>query len=73
MYPKKLPTKEVDSIQVIIAIEGFQEVVATLMGFDRVLLSNTSSEGVRRVLESNKNWWNIRFSIIKFGILTTSP
>jgi hypothetical protein len=50
-------------------MEGFQEVVATPMGFDRVLLFNTSSEGVRegvrRVLELNKNRWNIRFSIIR--------
>ncbi|GAU45815.1 hypothetical protein TSUD_115030 [Trifolium subterraneum] len=57
--------KEAESIQMQILMEGFQDVQATMMGIDKILLSSIKEGGVQRAFEANKLWWEKKFSDIK--------
>jgi hypothetical protein len=57
--------KDAECIQMQILMEGFQDVQATMMGIDKILLSSSKEEGVRRAFEADKEWWKKKFSDIK--------
>ncbi|MCH82611.1 RNA recognition motif, partial [Trifolium medium] len=50
-----------DNIHVLIAMEGFQDVKATLLGFDKILLSSSLEDGVLNAIQADKAWWNSKF------------
>ncbi|GAU44613.1 hypothetical protein TSUD_241060 [Trifolium subterraneum] len=50
--------KDADNIQFKIWMEGFQMVTAEPLGLDLVLLSCQIEDGVRKAVESNKEWWS---------------
>ncbi|MCI43645.1 hypothetical protein A2U01_0064883, partial [Trifolium medium] len=57
--------KDAETIQMQILMEGFQDVQATMMGIDKILLSSPKQGGVRRAFEADKKWWEKKFSDIK--------
>ncbi|MCH82537.1 RNA recognition motif, partial [Trifolium medium] len=58
----------VDNIQLVIAMEGFQDVKSTLLGFDKVLLSSSLEDGVLNALEADRAWWSSKFlELIKWS------
>ncbi|MCH84195.1 RNA recognition motif, partial [Trifolium medium] len=54
---------EAESINTIIAMEGFQEAIP--MGSNLILFTSLLPGGIKRVLDMNKNWWSNKFSEIK--------
>ncbi|MCI34142.1 DUF4283 domain protein, partial [Trifolium medium] len=57
--------KEAENIQMSIAMEGFQDIRATVMGVDLILLSSGTAGGVRKTIDADKHWWQKKFSYIK--------
>jgi hypothetical protein len=47
-----------------IEMEGFQDITATLLGFDKILISTCKEGGVLKVVETDKELWNKVFSEI---------
>ena len=41
-----------------IEMEGFQDITATLLGFDKILISTCKEGGVLKVVETDKELWN---------------
>jgi hypothetical protein len=57
-----------ENIQVVIDMEGFQSVKATLLGFDKVLLSSCIEDGVAGALQADRTWWDDKFlEIVKWN------
>ncbi|GAU39364.1 hypothetical protein TSUD_56910 [Trifolium subterraneum] len=54
-----------ESVQMMINMEGFQNITATLLGIDKILLSSIKDEGVKQAVEADTNWWHKLFSEIK--------
>jgi hypothetical protein len=52
------------NIQVAIDMEGFQNVKATLMGVDKVLLSSSVEDGVSGAIDADRDWWDNKFTVI---------
>jgi hypothetical protein len=50
-----------ENIQVIIDMEGFQDIKATMLGFNKILLSSSSDGGVLRAIEVDRPWWDLKF------------
>jgi hypothetical protein len=48
---------DVESIQTTLWMEGFQQIKATSVGMDLILLNNTVEGEIKRAYESNKLWW----------------
>ncbi|MCH83079.1 hypothetical protein A2U01_0003894, partial [Trifolium medium] len=45
-------------LQMMIAMEGFQNIQVVPLGVDVFLLSSVQQEGVKIALEANRDWWN---------------
>ncbi|MCH80618.1 hypothetical protein A2U01_0001388, partial [Trifolium medium] len=54
-----------ESIQMMINMEGFQDITATLLGIDKILLSSAKDEGVKQAVEADSQWWKRVFTDIK--------
>jgi hypothetical protein len=54
-----------ESIQMMIHMAGFQDVTATLMGIDKILLSSIKEDGVKKAVDADSRWWKRLFSDIK--------
>jgi hypothetical protein len=52
---------DVDSIQTNIWMEGFQQIKATPIGMDLILLNSSLEGEIQRAYESNKSWWEMWF------------
>ncbi|MCH83788.1 RNA recognition motif, partial [Trifolium medium] len=57
--------KEAGKIHMLILMEGFQDIQATILGIDKILLSSSIEGGMKRAFEANKQWWETKFSDIK--------
>jgi hypothetical protein len=53
-----------ENIQVVIDMEGFQNVKASLMGVDKVLLSSYVEDGVSGAIKADRAWWDAKFTAI---------
>ncbi|GAU49580.1 hypothetical protein TSUD_139970 [Trifolium subterraneum] len=51
--------------QMMISMEGFKDIKATLLGMDKILLSSNIKDGVERAYEADKQWWECKFSDLK--------
>ncbi|KAK2394774.1 zinc finger CCCH domain-containing protein [Trifolium repens] len=50
-----------ENIQTVIDMEGFQNIKATLLGFNKVLLSSCIDGEVSRVIQADRAWWDDKF------------
>jgi hypothetical protein len=51
--------------QMMISMEGYQHLKATMLGMDKILLSSSMEDGVTKAYEGDKQWWESKFSDIK--------
>ncbi|GAU50607.1 hypothetical protein TSUD_410170 [Trifolium subterraneum] len=51
--------------QMLISMEGYQHLKATMLGMDKILLSSNIEEGVKKAYEEDKQWWESKFSDLK--------
>jgi hypothetical protein len=56
--------KTTESIQIMINMEGFQHIKATLLEIDKILLSSNKEGGVEQAVNADKKWWKQLFSKI---------
>ncbi|MCH82760.1 RNA recognition motif, partial [Trifolium medium] len=54
-----------ESTQMMINMEGFQDIKATLLGIDKILLSSIKEGGVKQAVDADISWWKRIFSEIK--------
>jgi hypothetical protein len=57
--------KDVDSIQMTMWMEGFQQIKATPLGLDLILLTCPSIDEIQKAYTSNKQWWERWFSTVR--------
>jgi hypothetical protein len=56
---------DADHIQVTLWMEGFQNIKATQLGLDLILLSSPDKEAIQQAYQTNKDWWERWFSTVK--------
>jgi hypothetical protein len=53
------------NVQMMILMEGYQQLKATMLGVDKILLSSSREDGVKKAYEEDKKWWESKFSHLK--------